>query len=118
MVHQFYQTRVIDEFVLRGNAATLKCLVPSFVSDFVQVVEWVADDGSSFAPSRADDGYGNARVKPAAPRGLTWPPCSVRSRVSAPHPASRAQGRATLRSLRLYPPPDCRPAGPSWLLQW
>lgn len=66
VVHQFYQTRVIDEFVLRGNAATLKCLVPSFVSDFVQVVEWVADDGSSFASSRADDGYGNARVKPAA----------------------------------------------------
>ncbi|KAK3923288.1 Down syndrome cell adhesion molecule-like protein Dscam2 [Frankliniella fusca] len=55
VVHQFYQTRVIDEFVLRGNAATLKCLVPSFVADFVQVVGWVADDGASYAPS--NDGY-------------------------------------------------------------
>jgi hypothetical protein len=45
-VHQFYQTRVIDEFVLKGNTATLKCLVPSFVSDFVEVVEWLSDDQS------------------------------------------------------------------------
>ncbi|KAJ9598740.1 hypothetical protein L9F63_026727, partial [Diploptera punctata] len=52
VVHQFYQTRVIDEFVLRGNTATLKCLIPSFVADFVQVVEWVTDDGSfSTAPN-------------------------------------------------------------------
>jgi hypothetical protein len=46
VVHQFYQTRVIDEFVLKGNTATLKCLVPSFVSDFVEVVEWLSDDQS------------------------------------------------------------------------
>lgn len=46
VVHQFYQTRVIDEFVLKGNTATLKCLVPSFVSDFVEVVEWLTDDES------------------------------------------------------------------------
>ncbi|CAB3363290.1 Hypothetical predicted protein [Cloeon dipterum] len=46
VVHQFYQTRVIDEFVLKGNTATLKCLVPSFVSDFVEVVEWLTDDQS------------------------------------------------------------------------
>ncbi|KAF4517352.1 hypothetical protein B566_EDAN011739 [Ephemera danica] len=46
VVHQFYQSRVIDEFVLRGNAATLKCLVPSFVADFVDVIEWVTDDKS------------------------------------------------------------------------
>lgn len=45
-MHQFYQTRVIDEFVLKGNTATLKCLVPSFVSDFVEVVEWLTDDKS------------------------------------------------------------------------
>lgn len=42
---QFYQSRVIDEFVLKGNTGILKCLVPSFVTDFVQVDAWVADDG-------------------------------------------------------------------------
>jgi len=49
VVQQFYETRVIDEFVLRGNTATLKCLVPSFVADFVEVIEWVeAEDGSTY----------------------------------------------------------------------
>lgn len=45
VVHQFYQTRVIDEFVLRGNAGLLKCNLPSFVADFVDVESWIADDG-------------------------------------------------------------------------
>ncbi|RZC32102.1 I-set domain containing protein, partial [Asbolus verrucosus] len=45
VVKQFYQSRVIDEFVLKGNTGILKCLVPSFVTDFVQVEAWVADDG-------------------------------------------------------------------------
>jgi hypothetical protein len=44
-VKQFYQSRVIDEFVLKGNTGILKCLVPSFVTDFVQVEAWLADDG-------------------------------------------------------------------------
>ncbi|XP_068899425.1 cell adhesion molecule Dscam1 isoform X20 [Tenebrio molitor] len=45
VVKQFYQSRVIDEFVLKGNTGILKCLVPSFVTDFVQVEAWLADDG-------------------------------------------------------------------------
>ena len=48
VVQQFYETRVIDEFVLRGNTATLKCLVPSFVADFVDVIEWQDEDGSIY----------------------------------------------------------------------
>lgn len=57
VVQQFYESRVIDEFVLRGNTATLKCLVPSFVGDFVDVIEWIADDGTSYsADSREEEG--------------------------------------------------------------
>lgn len=48
VVQQFYQSHVVDEFVLRGNTAILKCLVPSFVTDFVMVDAWVADDGKIF----------------------------------------------------------------------
>ncbi|CAD6214604.1 GSCOCT00004135001.2-RA-CDS [Cotesia congregata] len=56
VVQQFYESRVIDEFVLRGNTATLKCLVPSFVGDFVDVIEWIADDGTSYsADSREEE---------------------------------------------------------------
>lgn len=55
MVHQYYQSRVIDEFVLKGNTGTLKCLIPSFVADFVQVTEWVSDDGSTFSVLMSND---------------------------------------------------------------
>lgn len=48
VVQQFYNSRVIDEYVLKGNTGILKCLVPSFVSDFVQIVSWVADDGTTY----------------------------------------------------------------------
>lgn len=47
MVNQFYQTRVIDEYVLLGNSIVLKCLVPSFVADFVQVLGWMDDSGNN-----------------------------------------------------------------------
>lgn len=56
VVEQFYQTRVIDEFVLRGNPGILKCMVPSFVSDFVNIIEWVADDGSKYSVDKQDMG--------------------------------------------------------------
>lgn len=65
MVHQFYQTRVIDEFVLRGNTAVLKCLVPSFVADFVEVIEWLTDDGL-FTSATAHPDYGRPMVGPIA----------------------------------------------------
>lgn len=55
VVQQFYQTRVNDEFVLRGNAGTLKCLVPSFVGDFVQIVEWISDEGDSYSSQMSND---------------------------------------------------------------
>ncbi|KAJ8982888.1 hypothetical protein NQ317_004318 [Molorchus minor] len=48
VVQQFYQGRVIDEFVLKGNTGILKCLVPSFVNDFVQIEAWIADDGTTY----------------------------------------------------------------------
>lgn len=56
VVQQFYQTRVIDEFVLIGNAAILKCNLPSFVADFVYVEAWIADDGTEILPN--NDNFG------------------------------------------------------------
>lgn len=58
VVQQFYQTRVIDEFVLRGNAAILKCNLPSFIADFVIVEAWIADDGTEILPNNND--FGNS----------------------------------------------------------
>ncbi|KMQ92035.1 down syndrome cell adhesion molecule isoform x69, partial [Lasius niger] len=65
VVQQFYETRVIDEFVLRGNAATLKCLVPSFVADFVDVIEWQAEDGSMYTANNQQEKDGKYLVLPS-----------------------------------------------------
>ncbi|XP_071567212.1 Down syndrome cell adhesion molecule 1 isoform X3 [Temnothorax nylanderi] len=65
VVQQFYETRVIDEFVLRGNAATLKCLVPSFVADFVDVIEWQAEDGFTYTANSQEEKDGKYLVLPS-----------------------------------------------------
>lgn len=46
---QAYEARVNDEFVLKGNTAILKCIVPSFVADFVHVVAWIMDNQTATA---------------------------------------------------------------------
>ena len=43
VVSQSYHVQVHDEYVLLGNAAMLRCLVPSFVSDYVAVDGWIDD---------------------------------------------------------------------------
>ncbi|CAK9821217.1 Cell adhesion molecule Dscam2 [Anthophora plagiata] len=66
VVQQFYETRVIDEFVLRGNTATLKCLVPSFVADFVDVIEWLAvEDGTTYTANSQEEKDGKYLVLPS-----------------------------------------------------
>lgn len=52
VVHQYYQSEVNNEYVIRGNAAILKCSIPSFVAEFVQVVGWQDDQGNSFDPDQ------------------------------------------------------------------
>lgn len=44
-----------NEYVIRGNAAVMKCEVPSFVSDFVDVENWRDSQGNTFLPG---DDYG------------------------------------------------------------
>lgn len=36
---------------MRGNSAILKCMIPSFVADFVQVIGWIDEEGQEFLPS-------------------------------------------------------------------
>ena len=38
-------------YVIIGNSALIKCEIPSFVSDFVNVVSWVDNEGNSILPS-------------------------------------------------------------------
>ncbi|XP_046664820.1 Down syndrome cell adhesion molecule-like protein Dscam2 isoform X1 [Homalodisca vitripennis] len=55
VVNQKYEAEIMTEYVIRGNTAVLKCSIPSFVADFVQVESWLSEDGMVFhAPTRTD----------------------------------------------------------------
>lgn len=56
VVNQFYEAEILTEYVIRGNTAVLKCSIPSFVADFVQVEAWIAEDGETHVPS--SENYG------------------------------------------------------------
>ena len=47
MVAQDYETQIMDEHVILGNAAIFKCSVPSFVADFVTIEAWIDSEASS-----------------------------------------------------------------------
>lgn len=47
---QHYDTDVNKAYIIRGNAAILKCEIPSFVADFVTVVSWHTDQDEAFFP--------------------------------------------------------------------
>lgn len=50
MVSQPFEAEADNEYVIRGNAAIMKCEVPSFVSDFVYVEMWMDSDGGTYYP--------------------------------------------------------------------
>lgn len=45
VVSQAYAVNLMEEYVLRGNAAILKCHIPSFVSEYVTVISWIISEG-------------------------------------------------------------------------
>ena len=47
MVSQDYVTHVSQEYVIQGNDVIVKCGIPSFVSDFLTVVSWEDDAGTT-----------------------------------------------------------------------
>lgn len=52
MINQYYNPGLMeDEYVMRNNAAILRCSIPSFVADFVYVAAWVDSDGKEYVAS-------------------------------------------------------------------
>ena len=45
VVSQSYTVNLWEENVLRGNAAILKCHIPSFVTEYVTVTSWIISEG-------------------------------------------------------------------------
>lgn len=56
MVIQEYAAEADNEYVIRGNAAIMKCEIPSYVSDFIVVDMWTDSDGGSYYPN--EENYG------------------------------------------------------------
>ena len=52
MVSQDYATRVNDFDVIQGNSAIMKCEIPSFVTDFVSVINWSDNNNAEFYSSQ------------------------------------------------------------------
>lgn len=57
VVTQFYDVDVNKQYAIRGNAAILKCEIPSFVADFVQVVSWHTDQNENFFPDAPEGNF-------------------------------------------------------------
>nr|XP_044249302.1 Down syndrome cell adhesion molecule-like protein Dscam2 isoform X11 [Drosophila takahashii] len=106
VVHQFYQTRVIDEFVLRGNSATLKCLVPSFVADFIDVEGWIDEEGVEILRPLPDDSIdgkylvlpsGELHIREVGPEdGYKSYQCRTKHRLTGETRLSATKGRLVI----------------------
>lgn len=42
---QAYTVNLMEENVLRGNAAIVKCHIPSFVAEYVTISSWMISEG-------------------------------------------------------------------------
>lgn len=54
-VNQYYEAILHDMFVIRGNTAIFKCIVPSFVADYISVVSWEDTIGNEYSLSPNDN---------------------------------------------------------------
>lgn len=55
-VIQYYEVEADNEYVIRGNAAIMKCKIPSYISDFVSVDMWSDTDNNTFYPNATEGG--------------------------------------------------------------
>ncbi|XP_023247278.1 Down syndrome cell adhesion molecule-like protein Dscam2 [Copidosoma floridanum] len=67
VVSQYYDTDVNKDYVIRGNSIVIRCVVPSFVADFVTVLSWHTDQGEEFVshPDGEQDYDGKYLVLPS-----------------------------------------------------
>jgi hypothetical protein len=56
VVTQYYESEAENEYVIRGNAAIMKCKIPSFVADFVILESWIDSEGHEYQPNQDEFG--------------------------------------------------------------
>ncbi|XP_035731508.1 Down syndrome cell adhesion molecule-like protein Dscam2 isoform X35 [Vespa mandarinia] len=116
VVTQYYEAEVVSEYVIRGNAAILKCTIPSFVAEFVSVESWVGGDGSTFRPSNDYDGKylvlpsGELHIRDVGPEdGYKTYQCRTKHRLTGETRLSATKGRLVITE----PVGSVRPKFPS-----
>lgn len=58
VANQYYESEVISEYVIKGNAAIIKCNIPSFVTDFARVEGWIGSDNQTYEYNENEAEYG------------------------------------------------------------
>ncbi|XP_071567217.1 Down syndrome cell adhesion molecule 1 isoform X8 [Temnothorax nylanderi] len=116
VVTQYYEAEVVSEYVIRGNAAILKCTIPSFVAEFVSVESWVGSDGSTFRSSTDYDGKylvlpsGELHIRDVGPEdGYKTYQCRTKHRLTGETRLSATKGRLVITE----PVGSVRPKFPS-----
>ncbi|XP_070066215.1 cell adhesion molecule Dscam1 isoform X11 [Drosophila virilis] len=106
VVPQSYSVNVMDESILRGNSAILKCHIPSFVADFIVVDSWVEDEEREIYPQAdvtASDGKylvlpsGELHIREVGPEdGYKSYQCRTKHRLTGETRLSATKGRLVI----------------------
>ncbi|XP_044018814.1 Down syndrome cell adhesion molecule-like protein Dscam2 isoform X18 [Aphidius gifuensis] len=99
-----YLTESENEYVIRANSAIMKCKIPSFVSEFVYVDQWIANDGTIYRPEDKDyDGKylvlpsGELHIRDVGPEdGYKTYQCRTKHRLTGETRLSATKGRLVI----------------------
>uniref|UniRef100_B4MR79 GK22019 n=1 Tax=Drosophila willistoni TaxID=7260 RepID=B4MR79_DROWI len=115
VVSQFYITEAENEYVIKGNAAVVKCKIPSFVADFVQIEAWVDDEGVELWCNNSTGAYdgkylvlpsGELHIREVGPEdGYKSYQCRTKHRLTGETRLSATKGRLVITEPISSSPP-------------
>ncbi|XP_036333540.1 Down syndrome cell adhesion molecule-like protein Dscam2 isoform X48 [Rhagoletis pomonella] len=115
VVSQFYITEAENEYVIKGNAAVVKCKIPSFVADFVQIEAWVDEEGVELWRSNSSQAYdgkylvlpsGELHIREVGPEdGYKSYQCRTKHRLTGETRLSATKGRLVITEPVSSSPP-------------
>ncbi|XP_053612865.1 cell adhesion molecule Dscam1 isoform X49 [Plodia interpunctella] len=102
-VTQHYDTDVNKEYVIMGNSIVLKCQVPSFVADFIEVLSWHTDENEDFTHGNNYEGKylvlpsGELHIRDVGPEdGYKSYQCRTKHRLTGETRLSATKGRLVI----------------------
>ncbi|XP_061381082.1 cell adhesion molecule Dscam2 isoform X8 [Danaus plexippus] len=106
VVQQQYESEVNNEYVIRGNSAILKCSIPSFVADFVNVISWHDEAENSYTINGTKEGEdgkylvlpsGELHIRDVGPEdGYKSYQCRTKHRLTGETRLSATKGRLVI----------------------